>query len=129
MSDPVKIVVSREGDARHLLDETGQLDDVYAAVGDVDQTWRNSHVESTSSLSDTAVVAAVCNMGQQELALTPGLRALLPQNKWWADMQPVGGTVLGPFDKHSQAIDAEVLWLREHNLPLPLADLPCPVPK
>lgn len=31
---------------------------------------------------------------------------------WWADMSPVGGLVLGPFDHRSDALDAEITWLR-----------------
>lgn len=33
--------------------------------------------------------------------------------KWWADMGPSGGEKLGPFDKRSDAIVAEVQWLEE----------------
>jgi hypothetical protein len=34
---------------------------------------------------------------------------------WWADLSPVGGPSLGPFDRRSQALDAEKNWL-EHWL-------------
>lgn len=142
MSEPVKIVIDREGGARHLLDESGRLDEIYDSVGAVDQTWRNSHVESASSLSEAAVREAakwyagpLTRDGQpdrgdpaQRLTLDE-LRALLPGNMWWADMQPVGGPVLGPFEKHAQALEAEIQWLRRHSLPLPVADLPCRVPR
>ena len=30
---------------------------------------------------------------------------------WTADMGPVGGPVLGPFELHSEAIAAETVWL------------------
>ena len=33
--------------------------------------------------------------------------------KWWADMAPSGGGKLGPFDKRSEAITAEIKWLEE----------------
>jgi len=36
---------------------------------------------------------------------------------FWADMQPVGGPVLGPYKQHDTAIAAEVEWLHQHNLP------------
>lgn len=36
-------------------------------------------------------------------------------DQWTADMAPVGGPLLGPFDERSQALAAEVEWL-EHNL-------------
>ena len=35
--------------------------------------------------------------------------------QWWADLSPVGGPILGPFDLRSQALDAERVWL-EHWL-------------
>ena len=35
---------------------------------------------------------------------------------WWADLEPVQGPKLGPFDRRSQALDAETEWLRGHWL-------------
>jgi len=40
-----------------------------------------------------------------------------PDGKWTADLSPVGGPVLGPFDNRSLALHAEVRWLHEHWLP------------
>ncbi len=31
--------------------------------------------------------------------------------RWWADLAPVGGPVLGPFDLRSKALEAEAEWL------------------
>ena len=31
--------------------------------------------------------------------------------RWWADLTPVGGPVLGPFDRRSAALEAEAAWL------------------
>lgn len=39
---------------------------------------------------------------------------------WYADLSPVGGPLLGPYDKRATAIDAEVAWLEENNIPEPL---------
>jgi hypothetical protein len=39
--------------------------------------------------------------------------------QWLADLSPVGGPVLGPFDLRSQALEAEHAWLCEHWLNLP----------
>ena len=36
--------------------------------------------------------------------------------RWWADITPVGGPVLGPFDRRSDALAAEQRWL-DGNLP------------
>ena len=36
--------------------------------------------------------------------------------RWTADLSPVNGPVLGPFDCRSQALAAEVRWLEEHWL-------------
>ncbi len=38
------------------------------------------------------------------------------EGRWQADLSPVGGPVLGPFDRRSDALDAEVYWLEENWL-------------
>jgi hypothetical protein len=35
---------------------------------------------------------------------------------WHADLAPVGGPVLGPFDRRSEALEAEQAWLETHWL-------------
>ena len=35
---------------------------------------------------------------------------------WWADLSPVSGPKLGPFESRSAALKAEVNWLEEHWL-------------
>ena len=40
--------------------------------------------------------------------------------RWTADLSPVDGPVLGPFDKRTEALKAEVGWLRANWLPRPL---------
>ena len=35
---------------------------------------------------------------------------------WRADLTPVGGPMLGPFERRSAALAAEATWLREHWL-------------
>ena len=36
--------------------------------------------------------------------------------RWWADLAPIGGPRLGPFDRRSVALTAEVHWLDDHWL-------------
>ena len=40
--------------------------------------------------------------------------------QWFADMSPVGGPRLGPFPRRSDALSAEVVWLRDHWLVPPM---------
>jgi hypothetical protein len=35
--------------------------------------------------------------------------------RWVADLSPVNGPKLGPFEKRQEALDAEVAWLRAHG--------------
>ena len=35
---------------------------------------------------------------------------------WHADLSPVGGPMLGPFERRSEALDAERAWLEAHWL-------------
>lgn len=34
--------------------------------------------------------------------------------QWWADLAPVRGPKLGPFDRRSEALAAEQHWLEQH---------------
>jgi hypothetical protein len=36
--------------------------------------------------------------------------------RWTADMGPLAGPVLGPFERRSEALDAERAWLERHWL-------------
>ena len=38
------------------------------------------------------------------------------QGEWIADLSPVSGPMIGPFQNRTDAIEAEVQWLREHWL-------------
>jgi len=39
-----------------------------------------------------------------------------PAGEWTADLSPVDGPVLGPFDSRSEALTAEREWLEQHWL-------------
>jgi hypothetical protein len=36
--------------------------------------------------------------------------------RWTADLAPVGGPLLGPFEQRCSALEAEITWLGEHWL-------------
>jgi hypothetical protein len=36
--------------------------------------------------------------------------------RWYADLAPLGGPLLGPFRRRSEALGAEARWLDEHWL-------------
>lgn len=38
------------------------------------------------------------------------------RGKWWADLAPVGGQTLGPFERRTEALAAEQDWLETHWL-------------
>ena len=38
------------------------------------------------------------------------------ERRWWADLRPIAGPVLGPFAVRSAALDAEVEWLKRNWL-------------
>jgi hypothetical protein len=39
-----------------------------------------------------------------------------PEGGWTADMEPVGGPILGPFPLRSEALAAEVAWIEKNVL-------------
>lgn len=41
-----------------------------------------------------------------------------PDGRWTADLSPVGGPILGPFDLRDQALAEETAWLLTHHLNL-----------
>ena len=45
-----------------------------------------------------------------------GLTEPTPSGDWLADLAPVDGPQIGPFDKRSEALAAEVAWLQQNWL-------------
>ena len=42
-----------------------------------------------------------------------------PDGRWTADLRPVGGPVLGPYPRRSEALEAEAAWLEMNWLAPP----------
>ena len=38
------------------------------------------------------------------------------EGRWHADLRPVQGPVLGPFERRGEALEAEQVWIEEHWL-------------
>jgi hypothetical protein len=76
-------------------------------LGDI-QIRRVSHVEPTDSLSEEALAWLRQNLDGE----------ILP-NSWWADLTPVEGPVLGPYDTRDYALTMELTWLKKHGTPFP----------
>lgn len=41
---------------------------------------------------------------------------------WEVDLSPVNGPKFGPFNKRNDALKAEVDWLMNNNIPIPLGE-------
>lgn len=50
------------------------------------------------------------------------------QGRWLADMSPVGGPLLGPYVRRSDALAAEQAWLETHWLLVAAGDGIMPLP-
>jgi len=59
--------------------------------------------------------------GDLDRTLDTTAAIICPPDKWFADLLPSGGPVLGPYDTRDDALAAEVVWLDEHNIPVPAA--------
>ena len=101
----IKIVIPRSGVARALYSPAAQA--LLAPLGDI-QIRRASRIEITDSLASTA-------LRWLEEHNTGGI----PPNVWWADLLPVNGPVLGPFNTRDYALKEEIEWLQEHGFPFP----------
>ena len=39
-------------------------------------------------------------------------------SEWFADLSPIGGPLLGPFQLRESALQAEVAWIHKHKIPI-----------
>lgn len=79
---------------------------------------RASHIEPATGLSADAMswLGRSSLFSRTDLPDADVLREIetLWPGRWWADLTPVAGPVLGPFDSRAQALQAESDWLQEH---------------
>ena len=106
----MKIRFDRDGNARTIYGEEIDL----AELGVV-ELRRASHVEPTKELSDLARAQLLDKFEDitDHLAASKELRN---RQRWWADMMPMNGPVLGPFDTRSEALEAERVWIDDHGI-------------
>jgi hypothetical protein len=109
----VQFIIDAGGIVRHLVDD--DKTDLFDKLGTIQTTWRNSHVETWNSLDIDSKKWLVEHFpfGND----LPQFAGVDYRNSWWASMLPVGGPVLGPFQTHTQALEAERQWLITNNLP------------
>lgn len=116
MQNVVEVIIprSRTGAARALYSPEAQA--LLAPLGDI-TIRRASRVETWEDLTEAARIWLVDGSiwGYAQALYHPNDIA----NVWWADMIPVGGPVLGPFNSRDEALEAEVGWLRDRDYPLP----------
>lgn len=120
MTKEVVLVIAPDGEARHLVDPVSER--YGEAIGPKVSTHRSSHVETWSSLSSAARQWLFEHRSLMASAIDDHLFCLDTHedltNHFWADMLPSGGGVLGPFATYAQAINAEVLYLQQNDLPV-----------
>jgi hypothetical protein len=111
----VEIIIDQSGGVRHILDP--EHDDIYAAFGDVVGTYRNSHVEPHGWFKRW-LFSTIRKRVSDDGAIAAWTR--LWDCHWRVNMTLVGGPIFGKFADRGAALAAEVKWLKEHNLPLPV---------
>jgi len=127
MAERLEVIVDGKGAIRAIHSDA--IMPILKALGNV-TVRRASHVEPSENLSNSALLWLLDNnpdvwpaellrdMRQMPVFALDDLRINLDPTAFWADLLPVSGPVLGPFDKKQDALDAEVVWLREHAFPI-----------
>jgi hypothetical protein len=116
MGPSKKILYGPNGEVKFLHDD--RLSPHMEARGTETKLRRASHVDPGSDLNEAALAWLEENTGCVEvLDLNDHPRVISEQfeAKWFADLLPSDGPVLGPFDTRQAALDAEVEWLNAHN--------------
>ena len=107
------VIISRDGSIRGIYSElTASLAN---SIGNRPVGRRASHVEFGCDLSQDALSCCrYANLVNGRYKINDN-----GSNQWFADMTPVRGPVLGPYETRQNALDAETAWLLENNIPVP----------
>lgn len=117
-----KIVIPRDGittgeqQVRGL--DTQITNKVVNALGGKKTITRASNVEPGSGLSNAALDYLWKFRDDVKIIKDPYQMLEPLDTKWFADLLPVNGPVLGPFDDRQAALAAEEAWLHEHHIPV-----------
>ncbi len=121
----VTIFVSKGGEVRHV--HSTEAAKITSNLAGERNLRRASHVEPTSELRPAALQwmrnaeAKVLNAGPEfggdAETYKQNIMQAFPQ-RWWADLTPVDGPVLGPFVTNNEALAAELKWLDDHGAPV-----------
>lgn len=105
----LQLVISKEGLVRAICtDQT--LSFLQKLSNNEIDVRRASHVEWSTGIRPEAVQWLIVNRTD---CATGNISA-----GWWADLLPSDGPVLGPFNTHIEAIEAELNWLKENQIPI-----------
>lgn len=88
------LTIMPDGTLRYVHDD--DLSKLLSALSGKQEVRRASHVEPSTYPSGLVV--------------------------WTADLSPVGGPSLGPFERRGDALSAEITWLRKHMASLKLGE-------
>lgn len=118
-----RMIIPRKGISQGTTQPRGLygplVDKLADALGGKD-TNRASRVDSVNDLTDAAREWLWENYRGPVAPVRVGTAAVVyPKNKWFADLLPVDGPVLGPFDTREEGLAAEHEWLHEHDIPIP----------
>ena len=105
----MKIRFDSDGRARTIYGEEIDLSEL-----GVVELRRASHVEPTRELSAEARKWLRDKFERTVDNITPSVPD--PPPRWWADMLPMNGPVLGPFDTRSEALAAERVWIDDRGI-------------
>jgi len=106
----MKVAIAPDGKQIQFIHSDAAL----AALGTIGNASmrRASHVEPWLSLSP----AAQNNFMEDRLAANDPFTESELVALWFADMSPVGGRTLGPFQTKAAALAAEVEWIERYAL-------------